>query len=240
MVTDVGPVEMNKDNMNLFNLSLDQRRLLVAGQSVEAPSVLQRLRVPAIKRSESLPHPYVGVCSNCHVILDVSPSDAHMQRALARAYQPLAMNIMSPERIVSGGIRPKGSREFWRNLFGFIALGLGLVACVYVLMRYLMGKFPQVCKGKFKIKPWFAAHEWCASGFCIATTLHWYFSDRGNNFLHIALLLVIWLTLAGYALRYRMGEKATQKHVRLLHSQRWLFIALLVLLVVGHVFAEFY
>jgi hypothetical protein len=54
------------------------------------------------------------------------------------------------------------------------------------------------------------------------------------------LLLVIWLTVAGYALRYRMGEKATQKHVRLLHSQRWLFVALLVLLIVGHVFAEFY
>ena len=239
-VNDVGPVEMNKDNMNLFNLSLDQRRLLVAGQRVEAPSLLQRLRVPAIKRSETLPHPYVGVCSNCHVILDVNPSAAAAQRAFARSYQPLAMTTMSQERIANAGIRQRGSREFWRNLFGFIALGLGLVACVYVFMRYLMNKFPAVTKGKIKIKPWFAAHEWCSSGFCIATTLHWYFSDRGNNFLHTSLLLVIWLTLAGYALRYGMGEKATRKHLRLLHSQRWLFVALLVLLVVGHVFAEFY
>jgi hypothetical protein len=196
--------------------------------------------VPAIKRSESLPHPYVGVCSNCHVILDVPPSPLAAQRAFARAYQPLSMNTMSQERVVKGGIRVSGSREFWRNLFGFVALGLGLTACVYVFMRYLMNRFPAVLKGKIKIKPWFTAHEWCSSGFCVATILHWYFSDRGNNFLHISLFLVIWLTAAGYALRYRMGEKATQKGVRLLHSQRWLFVALLVLLIVGHVFAEFY
>jgi hypothetical protein len=238
-VRDVGPVEMNLANMNLFNLRLDQRRLLVAGQRVEAPSFLQRLRVPAIKRTESLAHPYVGVCSNCHVILDVSPSASMAQRAMSRAYQPLVMGAMSQERIARGG-RREGGREFWRNLFGFTALGLALVACVYIVMRYLMNKYPAVLKGKLKIKPWFTAHEWCSSAFTVATILHWYFSDRGNNFLHIALLIVIWLTMAGYVLRYRMAEKTVQKNVKLLHSQRGLFVALVVLLVVGHVFAEFY
>ena len=230
---------MNKDNMKLFNLSLDQRRLLVAGQRVEAPSVLQRLRVPAIKRTESLPHPYVGVCSNCHVVLDVSPSNAMAQRAMGRAYQPLLMSNMSQERIAKGGTRQQ-DREFWRNLFGFVALGLALVACVYIFMRFLMARYPAAVKGKFKIKPWFTIHEWCSSGFCIATVLHWYFSDRGNNFLHIALFIVLWLTAAGYVLRYRMAEKTTQKSLRLLHSQRWLFVGLVLLLVVGHFFAEFY
>jgi hypothetical protein len=172
--------------------------------------------------------------------LDVGPSAAAAQIAFVRAYQPLAANVMTEERIAKGGSREKGGREFWRNLFGFVALGLGLTACVYVVMRYLMNRFPAVLKGKIKIKPWFTAHEWCSSGFCVATILHWYFSDRGNNLLHISLLLVIWLTIAGYALRYRVGEKTTQKHVRLLHSQRWLFVALLVLLIVGHLFAEFY
>src|SRR5262249_24096417 len=126
-------------------------------------------------------------------------------------------------------------------LFGFIALGLAFVACVYVFMRLLMNRFPEATKGKFKIKPWFTAHEWASSGFCIATILHWYFSDRGNNFLHISLFLVIWLTVAGYVLGYRMADhKTTQKGLRLLHSQRGLFVALILLLVVGHLFAEFY
>jgi hypothetical protein len=69
---------------------------------------------------------------------------------------------------------------------------------------------------------------------------HWYFSDRGNNFLHIALLITIWLTLAGYVLRYRMAEKDLQKNVKLVHGQRGLSVVLLVLLLVGHLFAEFY
>jgi hypothetical protein len=226
------------DNMKLFNLTLEQRRLLVAGQRVEAPSLLQRLRVPAIQRSETLPHPYVGVCSNCHVILDISPSETFAKRAMRRAYQPL-MSSMKPERIANGGTRER-DREFWRNLFGFVALGLALFACVYIFMRYLMNRYPAVTKGKFKIKPWFTVHEWCSSGFCLATILHWHFSDRGNNLLHISLLIVIWLTVAGYVLRYRMAEKTTQKGVRLLHSQRGLFLALVLLLVVGHLFAEFY
>jgi hypothetical protein len=125
-------------------------------------------------------------------------------------------------------------------LFGFLALGVGLVACVYIVMRVLLSRYPAKFKGKFKIKPWFTAHEWCSSAFCGSVVLHWYFSDRGNNFLHIALLLVIWLTIAGYVLRYRMAEKAVQKNVRLVHGQRGLSLVLLALLIVGHLFAEYY
>ena len=125
-------------------------------------------------------------------------------------------------------------------MFGFVALGFGGVAVVYIVMRVLLNRYPARFKGKFKIKPWFTAHEWCSSGFCTSVVLHWYFSDRGNNFLHISLLLVIWLTMAGYVLRYRMAEKGTQKNVRLVHGQRGLSLALVALLVVGHIFAEFY
>jgi hypothetical protein len=147
---------------------------------------------------------------------------------------------MSMERISRGGVREREGREFLRNLFGFIALGLFLCACVYIAMRFLMRTYPDVYKGKFKIKPWFTAHEWCSTAFCFAAILHWHFSDRGNTFLHVALLIVIWLTVAGYVLRYRVAEKETSKSLRLLHTQRWLFVGLVVLLVVGHFFAEFY
>jgi hypothetical protein len=239
-VAEVGPAEMNMDNMQLFNLSPQKRQLLLAGQRVEAPSLLQRLRVPALKRTEWLPHPYVGVCSNCHLLLDIKPGTETAMTTMRLAYQPVVTANMSPERVAKGGVRERNGREFVRNLFGFIALGLGLVAVVYIVMRILLNKYPGKFKGKFKIKPWFTAHEWCSTGFCLAVIVHWYFSDRGNNFLHIALLIVIWLTLAGYVLRYRMAEKTTQKGVRLVHGQRTLSLVLLVLLVVGHLFAEFY
>jgi hypothetical protein len=239
-VADVGPVEMNKDNIQLFNLTAQQRQLLLAGQRVEAPSILQRIRVPAIKRTEWLPHPYVGVCSNCHIILDIKPSEEAALAALRKSYQPVATGNPTAERIAQGGTRERGGRQLARNVFGFTALGFGLVGCVYIVMRLLLNRWPQTYRGKFKIKPWFTAHEWCSTGFCLSVLAHWYCSDRGNNFLHISLLIVIWLTLAGYVLRYRMAEKQMQKNVRLVHGQRGLSLVLLALLLVGHVFAEFY
>lgn len=239
-ILDIGPVEMSKDNMRLFNLTFEQRQLLVAGQRVDAPSLLQRLRVPAISRSDSLPHPYVGVCSNCHLILDIKPTQEFRQRAMRRAYQPLILSTAMNERVAHGGVRERDTRETLRNVFGFSALALFLGSCVFIVMRFLLKTYPHVYKGKFKIKPWFVAHEWFSVAFCIATILHWHFSDRGNTFLHVALLLVIWLTLAGYVLRYRLASKEANKSLRLLHTQQYMFLGLIVLVVIGHLFAEFY
>jgi hypothetical protein len=239
-VIEVGPVEMNRGNMSLFNLTTGDRQLLVAGQSVEVPSLLQRLRVPAISLADRLPHRYVGVCSNCHIILDATPSPERAQRWMQRAYQPLVLGSMTTEHIMRGGAREREAREFLRNVFGVVALGLFLCATVYVGMRFLLRTFPDKYKGKFRIKPWFVAHEWCSSAFCLAAILHWYYSDRGNTFLHVALLIVIWLTVAGYVLRYRVTHSQTQKSLRLLHTQRGLFLGLMLLLVIGHFFAEFY
>jgi len=239
-VIEIGPVQMNRDNMSLFNLTPGDRQLLVAGQRVEVPSLLQRIRVPAISLADRLPHPYVGVCSNCHIILDATTTPGFAQRSMQRAYQPLALGSMATERIMRGGAREREAREFLRNTFGFIALSLFLCASVYLGMRFLLRTFPDKYKGKLKIKPWFVAHEWCSSAFCLAAILHWYYSDRGNTFLHVALLIVIWLTVAGYVLRYRVTHSQTQKNLRLLHTQRGLFLGLVILLVIGHFFAEFY
>jgi hypothetical protein len=239
-VQEIGPVEMNAENMSLFNLSLEQRRLLLAGQSVQAPSILQRLRVPAISRVDTLPHPYVGVCSNCHIVLNVTPTREHAQRSMMRAYQSVGLGVAEPERVAMGGVRDRSEREFWRNFFGFVALGLFVLSCVYVGMRFLMQTYPHLFVGKFRIKPWFITHIWCSTAFTVAAILHWYLSDRGNMFLHIALVIAVWLTLAGFVLRYRLAEKETNKNLRLLHTQRWLFVAFVALLIIGHVFAEFY
>jgi hypothetical protein len=238
-IQEIGPVTMNRDNMQLFALTEQQRRLLLAGQRVEVPSLAQRMRTPAIWRDDILPHSYVGVCSNCHLLLNVRPGDAYWSRAMRRAYQPLQTQGWPRERIARGGVREYDRRELYRNLWGFAALGFFSLACVYVVLRILMQRYPKALKGKVKIKPWFQVHEWCSLGFTTSAIMHWYYSVRGNNFLHVALLLVIWLTVAGYVLRYRMSEKGLRKNVRLLHSQRFFFFGLVFLLVIGHFFAEF-
>ncbi|MDH5674051.1 MAG: hypothetical protein OEZ06_17980 [Myxococcales bacterium] len=237
-IVDVGPVAMNRNNMQLFSLAPTDQRLLLAGQRVDVPSVGQQMRMPAILRSDILPHSYVGVCSNCHIVMDIRPSDQFMQKAMRRAYQPLATMDLSAEQLARGGERKHRERAFYRNLWGYLSLVLFLLSCTYVGMRILMRSYPATFKGKFKLKRWFVIHEWSSVAFTFAAIAHWYYSDRGNNLLHIALLIVIWLTIAGYALRYRLTHKEVQKDVRLLHSQRVLFFTLIGLLVVGHFFAE--
>jgi hypothetical protein len=136
-------------------------------------------------------------------------------------------------------MREHMSSEFLRNLFGYASLFLLGLSSVYIVVRQLLRRYPQTFKGTFKVKKWFRIHEWGSTGFTVAAVAHWYFSDRGNNFLHLALIMVLWLAGAGYALRYRMAHSKTRKPVQLIHTQRFVFIALLVLLAVGHLFAEF-
>jgi hypothetical protein len=47
--------------------------------------------------------------------------------------------------------------------------------------------------------------------------------------LHLALVTTIWLTIAGYVLRYRFTGKGLSKNVRLLHTQRCMFYGLVAL-----------
>jgi hypothetical protein len=237
-IEEVGPVPMNKANGHLFKLTAKQRQLLMAGQRVDVPSPLQRLRTPAILRDDVFPHDYVGVCSNCHLILNIRPRKEFFTAAMQQAYLPLQTGVMSRDRLVRGGERERHDREFYRNIWGFVALCLFLVSIVYIGIKTMIRIDRNYAK-KFKIKKWFTAHEWASSGFAAAAVFHWYYSDRGNNFLHLALIIVLWLTGAGYVLRYKLAEKDAKQNVRLVHTQQYLFYGLITLLVVGHFFAEF-
>jgi hypothetical protein len=238
-VQEIGPVAMNRENMRLFMLRGQDRQLLLAGQRVDVPSIAQLTRMPAIWRSDPLPHTYVGVCSNCHIVLNVRPSDAVAAQAMRRAYQPLSSMDLTPEQLARAGAKVRTPRELYRNIWGFAALALLVMSCVYVVMRMLMKSYPARFKGKFDLKKWFTVHEWASLAFAVAAISHWYCSDRGNNLLHIALLVVIWLTVAGLVLRYRMTQQDVRKDVRLLHTQRGLFFGLLALLIIGHFFAGY-
>lgn len=238
-IRDVGPAAMSADNAELFSLTTQQRRLLATGQRVDVPSVAQRLRMPPILRSDPLPHPYVGVCSNCHQIMAVRPSAASMERAMSRAREPLGASGLDARHTRLAGGPEARWRATWRNVWGIAALALFALTCVYVAMRMLLASDRSRWKGRFALKKWLVVHEWAATGFCAAAIMHWYYSDRGNNLLHLALCVVLWLTLAGFVLRHRVVHKELKKNVRLLHSQRFFFFGLVGLLVAGHFFAGF-
>jgi len=242
-IRELGPVSMSTRNMHMFNLTPRDRDLLNAGQQVQVPGVAQQLQTPAIFRTDDLPHPYVGVCSNCHVVLNIRPTAAFMEAALRQAYKPLPIPTGLPRTwdraetaSVSGPIdSATPDREIYRSITGFIAALLFLFSCVYVVMRQLMRWRPEHYRGRFDLKRWLYMHQWLSVAFAAVSVLHWYFSDRGNNLLHVSLLVILWLTGAGLLLRYRVRSRQVRKNVRLVHTQRLLFAGLVVLLIVGHV-----
>jgi len=238
-IRETRPMALNQSNMSAFRLSPMNQRLVLSGQSVQVPSVAQLARVPAITRSDILPHRYVGVCSNCHVVLDIRPTRPFMQRAMRRAHQPLVALGLPAERIARGGAREHHKNELYRNIWGFVALGFFIAGCVYLVMRTLLRIDPAAYKGRFPLKKWLLIHEWSFTGFAISGVLHWYYSERGNNFLHLALLALLWLTAEGYVLRYRLAGGTANRSLRLVHTQQALFIGLVLLLVIGHLFADF-
>jgi hypothetical protein len=123
-IVEVGPIAMNRDNLHAFRLSTQEQRLLSAGQRVEVPTISQLLRIPAITRNDGLPHPYVGVCSNCHVVLDVHSSPALMARAMQLARQPLVGSDLAPAAIARAGVRVDPERASHRVAWGWVALPL--------------------------------------------------------------------------------------------------------------------
>jgi hypothetical protein len=238
-IAEVGPIAMNRDNMHAFRLNATEQRLLLAGQRVEVPTPAQKFGIPAITPDDILPHPYVGVCSNCHIVLDVRPPEAFINRAMQRAHQPLTGLGLGADQIARGGHQEDFRRALYRAVWGFVGLALLGPACIYIGMRLLERMRPSVYAGKFKSEEWLAVHAWCAGLFSLVTILHWYYSDRGNNLLHIAFVVVVWMTTAGLVLRHGWAHGKSRPDAPLLRLQRWFFLILAGLVGVGHFLAEF-
>ena len=231
-IVEVGPTALSRSNMAAFALTAQQQRLLLAGQSVVVPSTPQQLRVPAITRTDVLPHPYVGVCSNCHVVLDVHPSPEFMKAAMQHAHQRLSVLDLEPAGIARAGAAPSRERARYRVTWGYVALPLLLLTCVYIVLRHRGGRATRP-------QAWLAVHEWSGAAFALAATIHWYYSDRGNNFLHLAFVCIVWLVAGGLMLHVRMVRRDSGGSSALLHAQRLVFLALVVLATVGHLLASF-
>jgi hypothetical protein len=211
----------------------------MAGQSVEVPTLRQKLSIPAITRSDILPHRYVGDCTNCHLILDVRPTAAYMQEAMRRATQHLLKSDLTAVGVAWGGFTSDHRYARTRRLWGYTAIPLFVLTAVYVVLRQMVRVNPTVYQTRFPLGGWLVVHQWCAVGFTAAATMHGYYSDRGNNFLHLAFVAAVSLTLIGAALRYLAFADGPGRATLLLHTQRLLFMGLLAVGIIGHFFADF-
>lgn len=230
-ILENGPVALNRNTMGSFQLSQRERSLLLAGQRVDVPTLSQKLSIPAITRTDILPHPFLGVCCNCHVILNVQPSATYMREAMGRAFQPLGASELGANAIAHGGFAEDERRARNRVILGYLALPLALLTMVFVALRW------SGARGG-RLQNWCVLHQLSGLAFAAAAVLHWYYSDRGNNFLHLAFVGVLWLTLAGLILRVRLRRDSARGGL-LLHTQRFLTFILLALVVLGHFFSRY-
>ena len=238
-IREVGPVPMNAGNMSHFKLTKTEQQLLLAGQRVETLGLSRKLSIPAITRSDILPHSFVGVCSNCHLVLDVHPSRAYMQTGFRHAGQPLLYSDLGVAQIARGGVHARPRRSRLRVLWGLLALPLFGLTLVYIVLQLITRSNPAAYRGSFALDTWRVVHQWCAVGFTAVAMLHWYYSDRGNNFLHLAFVALVSLAGLGCVLWFRMRQEGAGRATIQLHLQRFGFFALIVLVVLGHFFADF-
>lgn len=237
LVREVGPVAKNRVTMNqqLVNgqwVSPLEQASIRAGMRVDVPTVAQRIAAPSLVTTANLPHHFVGVCSNCHEILDAKPSPVFMQEAFALARQPL--NFANLGQLAASGHTHDEAREMARDFWGYIALIFLLISFGYVVLKRLIASYPERFRRRFSLKRWLVVHEWSAFGFTLCAILHWYYSTAGNTLLHLSLVVTLWLSLAGFMLRQRLLRGKARQSLRLLHSQQLLAYLLIVLLIVGH------
>ena len=239
-IREAGPVAVNAQTMNFLGLMREEKMLVMAGQRVDVPTALDRLQSPALTRNDLLPHNFVGVCSNCHPVLDIGPSPEFMERAMEMARQDLMSLPFADSEEIARGTSPELSEqnEDLRDFWGYAAVVFLVVCSIYVGMRMLGRANKQVFVKMFDLKLWFKVHAWSSIGFCLAVFLHWNYSVQGNTLLTLSLVIVGWLTIAGFLLRHRLVKGTVRKNVALLHSQQLIFFILLLLVVVGHMMAE--
>lgn len=241
-INEIGPVSINANNMNAFALSPMERQLLRAGQRVDVPGLSQKLRIPAITRTQNLPHSYVGVCCNCHVVLDVHPTPEFMNEALRMARVPLSIKASDAVLTARGGAVWDATRERNRRGWGYVALFTLVTAVAAAAVRRAQfaraGHAPSDSKEHGNAMC-LTIHGWAAATFCVAAMFHWYYSDRGNNLLHLALVLLSAISAVGVLLRHRLFTDTASGSRILWHVKRSAVVLFIGLLVFGHLFSGF-
>ncbi len=242
VILDEGPTPVNRDNANALPLAEWERSLVSAGQQVVGPSEITRLNAPVLGHGTILAHSYWGVCSNCHRVVDFGfgRRGATMDEALARAQTPLLSSNLEPQQIAQAttGDTGVGIKVVAMWGFGIIALVMFLLAMVYIALKIYVQSQPKAeqraLRKKLHLKKWFRVHEWSSMAFGAAVVLHWACSDLGSALLHVSLGLVLLLTLSGLLQRYKLPVISSSKHMRWLHTQRFLSVLLIITTLLGH------
>lgn len=239
------PIEaVNRGTLEQFPVSDGDRALLMAGQQVVVPTPFHQLQAPVLSRETALPHAFVGVCSNCHRVLQTGSFPRTSTADLAQARRRLIDLEISDRQIAYARPAPQSRLlvvSMWA--FGFIALGFFLLSMVYVVLKLYVASKPKSEQGKlrkrYQLKRWFQVHIWSSVGYTVAAVAHWLCSSKGNFLLHLSLLLLIVLTVSGVLLRYRVPRiKVNKKQMRWLHAQRVFTTVLVIAALIGHLLVQ--
>lgn len=239
LILETPIVQVDRETVARFAVSDQDRALVMAGQQVVMPTMVHRLQAPLLGGETVLPHRYVGVCSNCHRVVDLGgspPSPAAMAQARTR----LLDRDLDPGQIARASSAPQSSLLRVLNYtFGAVALALFLLGMVYVVLKLVILSKPRAQQGRYRkqyhLKRWFQVHVWALPASTVAIVAHWLCSTRGNALLHLSLVLSIVLMVSGLLLRYRIHRLPFgTAGMRWLHTQRVLTCMLIVAAVVGH------
>jgi hypothetical protein len=122
------------------------------------------------------------------------------------------------------------------DFFGQVALILYIIANIYLLVKYIRVKYkmrnPELMRLSRKLFKIHMVTNVAAFG---ATLVHYYYAEYWNIFLEISLYLLLWLNVAGFMLKGNFAkDKKVKKALRLLHTQQYVTVTLLLLLIIGH------
>jgi len=235
--TVVTPVDI--DTVNRLPLTANERALVTSGQRVLTPTPGHVALAPVLQPDAILPHAFVGVCSNCHWVVDLGLGPPPSPAQLGLAHRALTNRGFTASEIAHAQpVRDYGLRTPLHLISGVVALALFLLSVVYVVLKIRGAALPRAARRAYAkrvhLKTWFRVHEWASVGFAVAVVVHWALGTRGNALLHVSVILVVLLAASGLLHRYKVGTAAVKAPARWVHTQRFFTCLLLVAVVVGH------
>ena len=126
--------------------------------------------------------------------------------------------------------------EWLGEFTGIVSLLLFVAANAYYPARLIANQFrPWPRDVAIFFKKYLDIHMWMNVIAFVLMTIHAHYTADRNLFLYASLLVTVWLTLAGLLMRSKKFTSDTKKQMRLIHTQQMVFVAWLVLLILGHI-----
>lgn len=124
------------------------------------------------------------------------------------------------------------------NFFGLTSAVLFIMANAYYPARMIARKFTTWTKQtSLFFKRYLKAHITMNLVALLTLMIHGHYAEERNIFLSGSFIVSVILTAEGLLMHYRVVP-GMHRHLRLLHTQQALFVAWIILIILGHAFLE--